>query len=381
MSVNHGNWHWIERNCLKWAQTHLKRSIMLIDPKESNGMTVTSVVSIEGQADINQRKGKLITVFDLQFVVTWKGTDLGGQPACGQISVVDFMHDTDLDELEYFINVDNKAQQQSASKQVETQLIPKIKAILSTFSQDMLNENSKNLLNDSGSAPSSPQPVHKAATAQAVTPKSPTTSSSSLTSPTSPPKKVRTTTVNLESQFLCTASDLYDTLLNPARVRVWSKDSKTDFVAKKGEPYILFSGAVSGTFVDLVPCSKITKKWKVKGWAEASTVTITIDEFDDVGCKMGVVIRGVPVDEEGVVKRNWEGYYFEPIRGALERCKDIPKVTPVVSGKKGSSDGWRGWDAGKGKGVESGGLSVYAKAAVVVVVVAILVATIAGSRL
>ncbi|KAI9330436.1 activator of Hsp90 ATPase [Obelidium mucronatum] len=334
-TVNHNNWHWIERNCLPWAKTHLARKIKSI--KAGNGFVITSVVNVEGQADINQRKGKLITVYDLQFVVTWKGTDSMGSPASGQISIVDFMHDTDMDELEYYITVDNKQQQSSASKEVEKHVIGKLKDILNTFSTDMLNENSKNLLNEVQPSVSNAGTPADVPSSPVQTPKSqvkaaPTTSPSAAATSALPPKKTRTTTIGVESQFLCTASDIYDTFLNPERVKVWSKDSKVAFMAKPGKEYSLFGGNVTGRFCEMNPCNKIVFTWRLKSWPESyksNLVTISMDEFDDA-VRVRVKQEDVPVDEVEAIKRNWEAYYFAPIRTSLDRLASVPKVTKVV---------------------------------------------------
>ncbi|KAJ3063758.1 hypothetical protein HDU98_000450 [Podochytrium sp. JEL0797] len=265
MSVNHNNWwvvflsasllliycrHWIERNCLPWAKNHLSKKLKDLS---NQSFRITSVASVEGQADINQRKGKLITVYDLTFVLTWKGVN-----DSGQISVIDFMHDTDMDELEVLIVVDNKSHQQSASREVQTHLIPKIKEVLASFSSDMLIENSKNLLNDTTPAVSAPNTPTKARgslpTSKPTTPVvKPTTPSVTTASPNNTHQKLKTTTIGVESVFPgVSASDLYDSFLNPARVAVWSRDKECLFVPEVGREFKLFGGNVQGIFCEMV---------------------------------------------------------------------------------------------------------------------------------
>ena len=73
---NVNNWHWVEKNCLPWAIDHLKSNLTGIEYiHESNGtkVSVTEVSSVTGDADLNQRKGKLITVFDVAITLLWNG--------------------------------------------------------------------------------------------------------------------------------------------------------------------------------------------------------------------------------------------------------------------------------------------------------------------
>jgi activator of HSP90 ATPase len=71
---NVNNWHWVEKNCFPWAKSHVT-DLMVGSQATRNGTTVsiTDLSSMTGDADINQRKGKLITVFDVAFTISWKG--------------------------------------------------------------------------------------------------------------------------------------------------------------------------------------------------------------------------------------------------------------------------------------------------------------------
>ncbi|KAJ3201030.1 hypothetical protein HDU82_008417 [Entophlyctis luteolus] len=312
--------HWVERDCFVWAKAYLTAQLGSLSAIREGGeapvFVVTSIASVEGQADLHVRKGRLITVFDLTVVLTWKGADGAGAPACGQVSIIDFMHDTDVDkDLEVVIAVDDKSQQVSASKQLKMHLLPKVKQVLAQFAERMIEENSKNL---------NTNPVEKKQPAQSD---AKTAASSSFAFVTSAKQKhfeqqaARTAEISLQTHFACTASDIYDTLLNPARVKVWSFDNRVEIESiEVGKPYSLFGGSVKGVFCELSPCDKITMTWRLNSWPvsqKPSIVHITIQEYDNA-CEVSVKQQGIPADEADIIKRNWEAYYFAPIRNNLE---------------------------------------------------------------
>ncbi|KAJ3089158.1 hypothetical protein HK100_007837 [Physocladia obscura] len=73
--------------------------------------------------------------------------------------------------------------------------------------------------------------------------------------------------------------------------------------------------------------------WRLKSWPleqKPSVVYLTIEEFEST-CVVHVEQQDVPVNEIEIIKRNWEAYYFAPIRNCLENLNTIPKTTSVVS--------------------------------------------------
>ncbi|KAJ3236460.1 hypothetical protein HDU81_010755 [Chytriomyces hyalinus] len=353
-------WHWIERNCMNWAKSHLKKRLGAI---AANQFSITGVSSVTGQADINQRKGRLITVFDLAITIEWKGPN----GVTGTIEIPEFMHDTEMDELEVQISTSDS----KAASDAKKLLIPKIKTVFETFSQEMIHENSNNLLQDStaNSTPSA-TPVRQNSASPAAQPSpsfSPSPLPTLLSQSSAASKKPKTAPISLESQFMCSSDELYDTLVNPARIKMWTRDTNAVVEAKENVPFVLFGGNVTGRFVELAPCSQIVKSWRLKNWSSHSTmVTITLHRIEgDTAVRLELKQTGVPVDEVDAVKQNWEKYYFEPIRACLPALAGVPRITAAPA--KGVD--YDGFDE-KAKGGESG--SLYAKVAVCVAVVAVL---------
>jgi activator of HSP90 ATPase len=72
---NPNNWHWVNKNVAPWAREWLDNDLPTISA-EQDGVTakIDKVISMDGDADVSQRKGKVITIFDLQVKVEYSGT-------------------------------------------------------------------------------------------------------------------------------------------------------------------------------------------------------------------------------------------------------------------------------------------------------------------
>jgi activator of HSP90 ATPase len=71
---NPNNWHWVNKDASPWAKKWLEDSIKEIKSEE-NGVTaqLDKLVSMDGDVDVNQRKGKVITIFDVKLVIEYSG--------------------------------------------------------------------------------------------------------------------------------------------------------------------------------------------------------------------------------------------------------------------------------------------------------------------
>lgn len=71
---NPNNWHWVNKNCFPWAKQWIEDSIKEISVEENEVTAkLDKLVSIDGDVDVNQRKGKVITIFDVKLVLQYSG--------------------------------------------------------------------------------------------------------------------------------------------------------------------------------------------------------------------------------------------------------------------------------------------------------------------
>jgi activator of HSP90 ATPase len=113
---NPNNWHWVNKDVAPWARNFLDNELTQVSA-EQDGVTakIDKVVSMDGDVDVSQRKGKVITIFDVKVKLEYSGTwiSLGtlacaltqsvgknqeGEEASGTITIPEVAHDTEEDE-------------------------------------------------------------------------------------------------------------------------------------------------------------------------------------------------------------------------------------------------------------------------------------------
>lgn len=72
---NPNNWHWVSKDVSGWAKDWLKEKLSKIEAKEGDvSAKITNVVSMDGDVDVSQRKGKVITIYDVKLTLEYSGT-------------------------------------------------------------------------------------------------------------------------------------------------------------------------------------------------------------------------------------------------------------------------------------------------------------------
>ena len=74
-ATNVNNWHWAEKNADSWSRQKLK-DLFLEKQFSDSGVvhiTVDGVESCQGEARVNNRKGKIMVFFEWNLVLTFRG--------------------------------------------------------------------------------------------------------------------------------------------------------------------------------------------------------------------------------------------------------------------------------------------------------------------
>lgn len=71
---NPNNWHWVNKDVSVWAKEYLEKTLTGLSAEE-NGVSakVDKVLSMDGDVDVSQRKGKVITLFDVKVQLEYSG--------------------------------------------------------------------------------------------------------------------------------------------------------------------------------------------------------------------------------------------------------------------------------------------------------------------
>ena len=113
---NPNNWHWVNKDVSEWAREYLEANLTTIEAEKGEvSAKIAKITSMDGDVDVSQRKGKVITLFDVKLQLDYEGklrisqnltfsdaTDLGSteddSDVTGSITIPEVAHDTEEDE-------------------------------------------------------------------------------------------------------------------------------------------------------------------------------------------------------------------------------------------------------------------------------------------
>lgn len=71
---NPNNWHWVNKDAAPWARQWFEDNLTKLEAKEGDASAkISKVVSMEGDVDVSQRKGKVITIYDVKLTLEYSG--------------------------------------------------------------------------------------------------------------------------------------------------------------------------------------------------------------------------------------------------------------------------------------------------------------------
>ena len=71
---NPNNWHWVNKDVSEWAKQYLEENLTKLSAEEKDvSAKIRKVTSMDGDVDVSQRKGKVITLFDVKLELEYEG--------------------------------------------------------------------------------------------------------------------------------------------------------------------------------------------------------------------------------------------------------------------------------------------------------------------
>ena len=113
---NPNNWHWVNKDVRGWTQDYLTKELVGLKASREDGTSaeVSKILSMDGDVDVSQRKGKVITIFDVRLQLEFTGkvpvkkekkedeeeaSEEGDtKEVSGSITIPEVAHDTEEDE-------------------------------------------------------------------------------------------------------------------------------------------------------------------------------------------------------------------------------------------------------------------------------------------
>ncbi|KAK5653313.1 hypothetical protein OQA88_9004 [Cercophora sp. LCS_1] len=312
---NPNNWHWVNKDVSPWAKQWFEETLPKIEAQEGDvSAKVSKVVSMDGDVDVAQRKGKVITIYDVKLTLEYTGSTAQDEEVSGTITIPEVSHELEEDEFNFDIDVYSDSKEKQPVKDlVRSKIVPQLRSAFVKLPGALIAEHGKDIQHAPGSNPSSGFSTPKTLP-QASAPKTATTTSSQ----TSSGGIVNTTTVTDQEEFRTTAAELYQTFTDPQRLAAFTRAPPKVFEgAKKGGKFELFGGNVQGEYLELSEPTKIVQSWRLDQWPKGhySKLQIEFDQNDvDAVTVMRVEWTGVPIGQEEVTKRNWLEYYVRSIK-------------------------------------------------------------------
>ncbi|RMZ85070.1 hypothetical protein DV738_g363, partial [Chaetothyriales sp. CBS 135597] len=313
---NPNNWHWVNKDATPWARDYINSQITGLSAEEDGvSAKISKLSSLDGDVEVSQRKGKVISIFDVSLHIEYEGKNKEGADVSGSIRVPECAYDTGEDDFVFEIDIYGEtAEKQPVKDLVRSKIVPQLRKALIKLGPALIQEHGKDLQHAPDSNPASGvatptwHPQRERTPIPAGTTKTTTTAKSS----------VNTTTVTATDEFRTTAEELYRTFTDPQRLAAFTRAPPKVFEgAKPKAKFAIFDGNVTGEFVTLDEPTKIVQKWRLAQWPSDhySEQEIVFDQNDvDRVTNLRVTWTGVPVGQEEVVQRNWEGYYVRSIK-------------------------------------------------------------------
>ncbi|XP_010880770.1 activator of 90 kDa heat shock protein ATPase homolog 1a [Esox lucius] len=312
-ATNVNNWHWTERDVTGWSTDKLKELLLGLRVEGPEGSCeVTDVPKLDGEASINNRKGKLIYFYEWNVTATWTGTSKAGIKYKGNISVPNLSDENDMDDLDISVSLCKDEPNTPLTELMKKEGVKKVRSALGSYVDHLKSEFTQGMILPTvNGVVSNPQPSQT----QTKVKLDKTQIGPSVSAPS--PKtgvKVPTCKFSLKETFLTSPDELYNTFINKDMVQAFTHSAAVvDGV--KGGKFQLLEGSVSGDFTELVPDKKIVMKWRFKTWPPEHYATVTL-KMKDQGSETELKLEcdGVPTGEEDRTKEGWKRYYFEAIK-------------------------------------------------------------------
>jgi activator of HSP90 ATPase len=274
-----------------------------------------------------QRKGKVISLFDLALVLTFEGSsNADGDKVSGEIKIPEVAYDSE--ESDYVFNV-SSIKDDAVRDLVKKSIVPQLRTALFQFGKDLIREHGSDIqhsLDEVKSSFTRENTIKSQADIAALDakPKSSTSASSSASATSNKDAQAASATGNVpkynteplvktEVTFRAPASEIIQTLLDPERVSAWSR-STAIIKPEVGFQYTLFGGNISGKITEITT-SMIQMTWRLREWKEGHSANLKLEVTEgpeDSAVK--VSWTGIPLGEAETVLNNFNEYYVKPIK-------------------------------------------------------------------
>ncbi|SPO30339.1 related to AHA1 - stress-regulated cochaperone [Ustilago trichophora] len=318
MSTWNKHYHWKTKGCTPWAKNHITEATVgkSVTVGKSGHVKVDRLSAFEGDVELGNRKGKLITIYDCSITYAWTGSSDDGTEASGTITFPEVSHEIEDEGDEYRFETEMSTKSSAETNQlydaVRKELAPSLRPVFHSFRQNLIDAHAKDLGHDSpASTPGAATPTTNTTSAGAA---ASNTSAAAAASKPKPTVSTSSSDVRVSSELAVSISDLWDLLTNPSRIPMWTR-APAQFEAKPDADFALFGGNVTGKVVSVDAPKQLIQKWRTPQFPEGhyGTLAVNLTEGGD-STKLELVLSGAPSGDEEVVEKNLETYYIRGLK-------------------------------------------------------------------
>ncbi|KAL0969507.1 hypothetical protein UPYG_G00228180 [Umbra pygmaea] len=309
-ATNVNNWHWTERDATNWSSDKLKALLIGLQVENEEGRCeVTEVSKVEGEASINNRKGKLIYFYEWNLTAEWTGNSTSGVKCKGSIEIPNLSDENDMEDLDIRVTLGKDEPETTLAALMKKEGGDRIRAALGSYVGYLKTEFTQGMILPTANGLSKQQASQPKAKLDRTL-----MGSGSSVPQTNTGVKIPTCKFSLTETFLTSPEELYRVFLNQEMVQAFTH-APAIVQPEKGGRFRLLDGNVLGEFQELVPDQKIVMKWRYNTWPCEHYATVSLSLVDQ-GSDTRLILecRGVPESEEDRTKQGWQRYYFEGIK-------------------------------------------------------------------
>ncbi|KAL7425071.1 Co-chaperone [Cryptotrichosporon argae] len=327
-------YHWRNKNCGPWAHDWVRRSLpgtRVADADGARAAELTAVSDVGGDCDLGQRKGKLLTIYDLEADAEWKASAEGGDEVTGKLKITEFSHEAidGLGDYVFDFSLSSAPTAESAAllAYAREALPPALTALLNTFRPALLSAHG--LFADAPSPAGTPVSGASGAASSSYSPAPPAPAESASKPSTPAPAQASTakalaavgptSTVEVSAELQASAADLFALLTDAAKIPMWAR-APAAVELRPGGRVELFGGNVVGEIKEVEQGEKVVQTWATKstGWPAGhyGTLTITLNQGSDF-TKVVFTLDGVPAGKEADLERAIDTFYIRGLGSIL----------------------------------------------------------------
>ncbi|XP_073349336.1 activator of 90 kDa heat shock protein ATPase homolog 1-like [Pagrus major] len=315
-ATNVNNWHWTERDVSSWSSECLRQLLLGVRVEGAEGVCqLTDISKLDGEASINNRKGKLIFLYEWQLRANWLGTSGAGVKFRGTVDVFNLSDENDMDDLDISVSLSKDQPNTPLLDLMKKRGVQEVRKVLGNYVCQLKSEFSQGMILPTADGPKKPHPDAKKTQIQTTkTQTSPAPRCSSGPAPCSSGVRISTCSFNLKETFQTSPDELYRTFINQEFVQVFTRSAAV-VDGHRGGRFQLLDGNVNGEFTQLVPDQRIEMRWRFRTWPSEHYATVSL-ELEDRGdeTELRMECRGVPVGEEESTREGWTRFYFQAIK-------------------------------------------------------------------